>query len=274
MIRRIIALFAVIAVIVVAVLAYAFLRPSEEASAPIEAIPLATSAAAASAPVPTDLVAGATPAPTTAPQPEPTANSVPATLVVIEPTLAPTDAPAAAESVLLQIAQEQSTARFTINEVLNGAPKTVIGTTNQVAGEIAVDPNDPTNTRVGTIQINARTLTTDNDFRNRAIKNRILLTDQYEFITFVPTAITGLPASGTIGESYNFQITGDLAIRDVTSPVTFDVTVQPTSNTQLTGTAQTTIRYADYNISIPQVPSVAGVEETVVLELDFVALAK
>src|SRR5262245_48296186 len=72
--------------------------------------------------------------------------------------------------VTFQISQEESEARFIIDEVLNDAPKTVIGTTDQVAGEIAVAPQDPTQTRIGVIQIDARDLTTDSEFRNRAIK--------------------------------------------------------------------------------------------------------
>jgi len=173
-----------------------------------------------------------------------------------------------------QIVQAESEARFLIDEVLNNEPITVVGATNQIAGELAVDPQDPTKMRVGIIQINARTLTTDNDFRNRAIKNRILFTDQYEFITFEPTEITGLPQSGTVGQTYTFQMTGNLTIRDVTQPVTFEVTATPTTDTRLQGSAQATIRYADFNITIPQVQQVASVSDDVRLEIDFVAQAQ
>jgi polyisoprenoid-binding protein YceI len=64
-----------------------------------------------------------------------------------------------------------------------------------------------------------------------------------------------------------------LTIRDVTRDVTFDVTVTPTAETRLEGTATTTIRYADYGITIPQVRQVASVAEEVRLEIDFVAAA-
>lgn len=173
----------------------------------------------------------------------------------------------------MQIVQEQSEARFVIDEVLNNAPFTVVGTTNQVAGEIAVDAQNPSATQVGVIQVNARTLATDSQFRDRAIKNRILSTDTYEFVTFTPKQLVGLPASGTVGETYTFQIVGDLTIRDITREATFDVTVTPTSDTSLEGTAQTIIRYADYGITIPQVRQVASVSDEVRLEIEFVATA-
>ena len=42
---------------------------------------------------------------------------------------------------------------------------------------------------------------------------------------------------------------------------------------ELTGTAATTIRYADWNVSIPQVPFVASVADQARVALDFVATA-
>ena len=150
----------------------------------------------------------------------------------------------------------------------------MVGTTNQVAGEVAVDPTDLSKSRIGTIQINARTLTTDSEMRNRTIKNRILQTDQYEFITFTPTRLVGLPQDGTVGQSYSFQIVGDLTIRDVTREVTFDVTARAVSPTRLEGTARATIRYADFGITIPQVPQVASVADEVRLEIEGVIEAK
>jgi len=57
----------------------------------------------------------------------------------------------------------------------------------------------------------------------------------------------------------------------VTREVTFDVTLTPVSETRLEGTATSTIRYADFGLSIPRVPSVASVADEVRLEIDFVA---
>lgn len=171
------------------------------------------------------------------------------------------------------IDQASSQARFVIDETLNGSPKTVVGATDQVAGQIVVTAADPSTARVGTIQIDARTLTTDSDQRNRAIQNMILKTDQYEYITFVPTSITGLPEQATAGQRYTFQITGQLTVGGQTHEAIFAVTATLTADGQLQGSATTTIAYADWGISIPQVPFVTGVADTVRLELDFTATA-
>jgi polyisoprenoid-binding protein YceI len=55
-----------------------------------------------------------------------------------------------------QISQSGTRASFSIEEVLRGSPKSVMGTTEQVAGEVSIDPAHPSTATVGTIQINAR----------------------------------------------------------------------------------------------------------------------
>jgi polyisoprenoid-binding protein YceI len=164
-----------------------------------------------------------------------------------------------------------SKARFVVDEILRGAPKTVVGETNQVAGQITADLDDLDTAKVGTIMINARTLTTDADGRNRMLQNQILQTDQHEYITFTPKQLIGIPDSAAVGQQITFQMVGDLTIRGMTRETTFDVVMTPTTDEQLQGTASTSIRYADWGVSIPQVPSVAGVGEQVALQLEFVA---
>jgi polyisoprenoid-binding protein YceI len=179
---------------------------------------------------------------------------------------------AASAASVYEIDPNASSARFVIDEILRGSPKTVVGTTNQVAGQIAADLDDLDAARVGTIHINARTLTTDADGRNRMLQNQILKTDEHEYITFTPTRMVGLPETVAVGQSFTFQMVGDLAIRGTTRETTFDVVVTPSTENRLEGTASTTIKYADWGVSIPQVPSVAGVAEQVALHLDFVAV--
>ncbi|MCB8983967.1 MAG: YceI family protein [Ardenticatenaceae bacterium] len=174
---------------------------------------------------------------------------------------------------LFTISPDDSEVNFTLDEDLRGLRNTVVGTTNQVAGEVAIDLNDLSTAQVGVLQINARTLATDNNFRNRAIQNEILETGTYEFITFTPTAVNGLPASAAVGEEVSFTIDGDLTIRDVTQPVTFAVTATAVSDSQITGTATAVVSRTDYNLNIPQVPNVANVEDEVELTINFVANA-
>jgi len=240
--RRIAVAGVLVVIVIVGVVAYTVFKPPLEASGPLKAIPLsattgaasvATTAPAAPTPAPTEVPAATTASATTTIATTVSETAVPATsetavAATTEATVAATtEATAAAEPavtaspaasattaasspILAQIDQSQSEARFAINEVLSGSPNKVIGKTNQVAGELSVDPSDPSKSRIGTIQVDARTLATDSTFRNRSIKNRILLTDANEFITFTPTSLVGLPTQpATTGTSYTFKIVGD-----------------------------------------------------------------
>ena len=178
-----------------------------------------------------------------------------------------------ADTPIYELDPAQSEARFIINEVLRGTPTTVVGKTSNVAGQIAFAANDPASTRVGQIVIGARDLATDNNFRNRAIANEILHTNQFEFITFTPTSITGLPDSVAVGESYSFQMVGDLTITDKMQEVVFETTATLVDAATLQGEASTMLAYADFGVTVPFAQSVDAVEETVVLELSFVAPA-
>jgi polyisoprenoid-binding protein YceI len=197
-----------------------------------------------------------------------------ATELTSEATALPTSTAQGSSSVVFQIVPDQSQVSFSIYEELGGQPKTVVGTTSEVAGQLAVDVQDLSKTQVGVIQVNARTLITDNDRRNGAIRNFILNTDQYEFITFTPTSITGLSGAAQPGQSFTFQMSGDLTIRNVTRSVTFTVTAQGVSAAQITGTATATVNRGDFNLTIPSVRNVANVGEEVTLQIDFVANAQ
>ena len=188
-----------------------------------------------------------------------------------------TAAPAASEGEILsfQIDPEQSEARFIVDEVLFGNPNTVVGRTNAVSGQIEINLADPSQTTVGEIQIDARSLVTDNRFRNRSLSRMILQSnrDEYQFVTFTPTAMEGLPDAAAAGDTFEFQIAGDLRIREIVQPTTFAVSVTADSATQISGLAQATVTRADFELEIPEVDGVADVSEEVQLELEFVATA-
>ena len=169
---------------------------------------------------------------------------------------------------------QASQARFIVDELLRGSPYTVVGRTDQVAGQLVLDTRDTSSAQLGTVLVDARTLATDDAQRNRALGNKILSTDQYEYILFTPTAIEGLPQQLAPGHPYAAQLSGELTIKGVTRPAVFNVSLTPTVDGALTGTATTAIQYADWGVSIPSVPFVASVDDTVTLQLDFRASAE
>lgn len=240
-------------------------------SAPTAA-PSATSAPTA-APDATDTAPAAateTPAATTQAA-EPT---VAAEATAASTTTAETMPAVGGQAAVFQIDPARSKASFTLGETLMGNPKTVVGTTSKVSGVISATFDQPANTQMGVIQIDASDLSTDSDMRNRSIQRFILQTTQPEFqyITFEPTAIEGLPSKAVAaGDSFSFKVTGNLKIRNVVKPVTFDTTVTATSATELEGNAKANVTRGAFELNIPNVQSVADVTDEVALELQFVA---
>jgi len=189
-------------------------------------------------------------------------------------TAAPEDSVAAPEGgVVFQIQPAETEARFVIGEILGGQANTVIGVNSQVQGQITLDFSDPAASQIGAIEIGADAFVTDSNLRNRAINQFILESGTHPTITFVPASISGLPGASAVGQPVQLEITGALTIRDITRPVTFTAEVVLAAENRLEGSASATIQRADFELTIPQVPRVAGVDEAVVLELDFVALA-
>lgn len=176
--------------------------------------------------------------------------------------------------LIFVIDQTRSTARFEIDEVLNGNPTHVVGTTDQVVGQIRVDPGDLSRVEFSDIIVNARTLETDSERRNRAMRGPVILdsgSDENELITLRVTSVEGLAGAGQVGETHEFELTGDLTIKGVTQPVTFDSSVTWSDDTTLEGSATATVTRDMFEIGIPSVPGVADVTNEVLIAIEFVA---
>ncbi len=177
-------------------------------------------------------------------------------------------------SQIYVINSSKSEAKFEIDEVLNNSPFHVVGTTHDVSGQITVNLADPKLSSISTITINGRTLKTDSQMRDGMIGRMILKSEANEFITFKTTNVSGLPEKPEIGKEYSFNVTGTLTVAGTSKETTFTVTAKAISETEIQGVAKTTIKYQDFSISIPKVPKVASVEDTVDLTFTFVAEKK
>jgi polyisoprenoid-binding protein YceI len=174
---------------------------------------------------------------------------------------------------VFQIDPSQSKAQFSLGEVLMGKPNIITGTATKVSGAISVTLDNPANSKIGPIQVDATSFATDSGMRDRMIQRFILQAQnsKYQYITFEPTAIEGLPATLGTGSAVPLKITGNLKVLDIVKPVTFNGTVTMKSDTELDGNATANVTFADFGVQIPQVPSVASVTPQVTLAIQFVA---
>lgn len=181
-------------------------------------------------------------------------------------------------SRLYEVVAGESEAQFIIGEVLRGRPNTVVGSTDQIDGSLALGFAAGT-VEIGQFVINLRNIATDDEMRDRTIRTMILETnrDEFEFSTFTPTSLSGVPDSFGVGDTLELAVTGDLTVRDVTASVTFDMTIHIRSEERVEGVASTVILWDDFDITIPYVGGnsiVASVEDEVELRMEFLAAAR
>lgn len=156
---------------------------------------------------------------------------------------------------------KDSKVEFRIDEVLNDKPFTAVGITSEIAGDVFITEDK---IEIGTLAINARTFKTDNEKRDGAIARFILKSElaPNEFIYFKPTEVIGTPSA--------FTVTGDLTISGITKPATFSVNAQIQDDT-LVGTATTQLKRSDFELKIPEVKSVASVNDDFTITAKIVA---
>jgi polyisoprenoid-binding protein YceI len=170
----------------------------------------------------------------------------------VPPALPSSPAPSISNVATYRIIPEQSRIEFSIDEILYGNPFTVVGATDQVAGEFQMGDA----VAFGEIAVNARTFKTDSTKRDGAIARLILKAESpgNEFIIFMPRNVSGTQDSLTVE--------GDLTIAGVTKPASFAVALQTQGEGVVAGTAKATLSRSDFNLVIPNLSFVAGVPDT------------
>ena len=251
--------------------------PAQPATAPQTSAP--TPAPPTAAPAPTTAPAPTqpppTPVPTTAPaaQPaQPAPTQAPAATTAPAPTQAPPPAASTGGAVVFTLG-EGTIARYKVEEVLARTGSwTATGETVEVAGQLAFDAEGALIPTESGVIVQAATLATDSDRRDRYVRERTLNASQYPEIVFRPASIDGLPTPLTEATeaqgSVDFTISGDLTIRDQTRPTTWSASAD-FGAAAISGVASVEFTFADFGMDKPSVPIVLSVEDTIRLEIDF-----
>ena len=183
------------------------------------------------------------------------------------------ESPGVVGEAIFVLDPELSEARFIIGEILANQPNTVIGVNNQIQGGGVLNFAEPALSRLDEFLIDSSGFVTDSNMRNRAIGRFVLQSAQYPVISFQPTDIEGIPPEIVVAETVCFEIVGMLTIRDITREVTFAGEATLVAEDRVEGLATATLVRSDFELSIPSVPRVAGVDEEFILEIEFVAVA-
>ena len=137
--------------------------------------------------------------------------------------------------------------------------------------KIILDMANPLSSWVAPIVVDISKFVSDSDRRDNALRDDFLNSSQYPLATFVPKSIEGLPETYSEGDQITIQISGDLTVREVTNPATFEATVKY-ENGVLSGNAVAVILMSDYGIGPISILGILETEDEVQISFDFIAL--
>ena len=154
-------------------------------------------------------------------------------------------------------------AGYRFDEELGGiGANTAVGRTPGVTGTMTVDGDQVTAVDV---EVDMRTLRSDEDRRDNAIKSRGLETDRFPTGTFRLTEPVVLPDGVESGERVSASASGELTLHGVTKPVTLEVDAEMRGdNAVIVG--HVPVALSDYDIQPPTNGFVLSVDENGTME--------
>lgn len=215
--------------------------------------------------------------------PQPTSSPVKPNPTMQDPTNVPTHPsphpPTAAPTNTVEITRflidtNQSSVSYGVGETFlsqGNRYNYAIGVTTIVSGEILVDTNNPSDSTIGEITVDISAFQSDKSRRDKAIRDRWLQSSKFPVAVFSPTELRGLPNQYTHGDVLDFEIAGNLTVRDVSRPTIFTAKVSM-NDERLTGQANTSVRMTDFDFDPPTVAGMIEAENNVDITFEFVAL--
>ncbi len=169
------------------------------------------------------------------------------------------------------IVGDQSEAKVTVNEKLAFLPSNsdAVLTTKSMQGQIVLGP-DGKPSDASKIQVDLRTLKSDQTMRDNYIRTATLQSDQFPLAEFVVTGVDGWSGPLQNGQQSTFKLLGTMTIHGVTKPVTFDTTATMQGGT-LTGTAKTSFTFEDFGMTPSNKANIVTVNDLINLQMTIAA---
>ncbi|HUW02272.1 MAG TPA: YceI family protein [Acidimicrobiales bacterium] len=186
--------------------------------------------------------------------------------------LAPTidDVDSEVEDLYRISADDGSSVTYRVEEDLAGRSQTTEGVTSVLGGDIAVNTEDPSASRIGTIVVNVEMFESDSSLRDKRIRHDFLESTHYPFASFEASSVEGIPAAADDGASGDLTITGDLTVKETTAPVTFTGEVTLVGD-ELRATVSATVLMSTYDVGPINIAGLAHTSDEVELTFDLVA---
>jgi polyisoprenoid-binding protein YceI len=162
--------------------------------------------------------------------------------------------------------------RYRVQEQLVGLSvlSDAVGTIETVTGTLVFAP-DGTFASPSRITVDLKSLRSDQDLRDNYLRGRVLETDKFPNLEFVPKRAQGLqtplPSPPQV-QVVGFQLIGDMSLHGVTKETTWNV-VATLAGATVAGRATTTALFQTYNLMKPVVPFVLSSDDKIQLEVEF-----
>lgn len=168
------------------------------------------------------------------------------------------------------VAPQGNEARYRVREQLAGfdLPNDAIGRTSSVTGGLVMTASGDIIAEGTGFTIDMTSLATDSDRRDNYVRRNTLQTEAHPNVVFVPTSFSGLPFPLPSSGEVTFTMTGDLTVRGITRPATWDV-VATIADGAIRGEAKTAFTFEQFEMTKPRVRSVLSVDDDIRLEYTF-----
>lgn len=172
-----------------------------------------------------------------------------------------------AGATIFAIGGDQSEAKISVHQKLAALPdpNDAVLTTHAFRGQLVLGP-DGQPTGDSKIQVDLRTLQSDEPDRDNYIRGNTLQSDQFPLAEYAITGVENWPGPLQPGQQSTFKLDGQMTIHGTTKPVTFETTATLNGNA-ITGTATTSFTFQDFGMSPPDISGFVKAEDTIKLEV-------
>ncbi len=160
---------------------------------------------------------------------------------------APRLVPSGPGQVVYRLDASRSTVAYEVEEILAGRSNTARGSTSGIAGDVLIDTANPSASRIGEIVVNVEQLTSDQSLRDDRLRHDFLESTRYPLARLRVSEVDGWPDRVVDGASYQLRVSGELEVKSIARPVTFDVVAQRDGD-ELSLRATTTVQLAEWGV--------------------------
>lgn len=170
------------------------------------------------------------------------------------------------------VVPEQSSASYIAREKFANRelPNSAIGTTSDIKGELLLDGGGAVTVKPSKVTVDLRTLKSDQERRDNALKRRWLESDKYPYAEFSISGAEGAAPAFADGKPAQFKLAGRMKVRETERPLTFDVTGTVNGDT-LIWTAKAQFKLTDFGVEPPDIANMLKVEDGMQVEVKITA---